>query len=203
MTKNKLSHETAQRLILGSSSPFRKELLSRLGLIFDTESPDIDESQQSEETASQLVERLSIDKAKKIAETHKDALIIGSDQVAIIDELILGKPGTIENAQQQLKNASGKTVKFLTGLCLLNARTGRYQVDIVPYFVHFRDLTDSQIKAYVEKEQPLNCAGSFKSEALGVALFQKMSGEDPTALIGLPLIRLVSMLKQENVEVLT
>lgn len=207
MNKNSLSDQlldnTGMQLILGSSSPFRKELLARLGVSFTTESPDIDESRHTDETAEQLVKRLSIEKTGAIGSNHGNALIIGSDQVAIIDDEILGKPGTVEKAEAQLQKASGKTVMLLTGLCLLNSRSGKYLVDIVPYSVHFRDLTSDQIKAYVEKERPLNCAGSFKSEGLGVALFQKMEGEDPTALIGLPLIRLVSMLKEEGIEILS
>ncbi len=207
MIKNNLSGQPSLRLILGSSSPFRKELLARLGVDFTTESPEIDESRQPNETADHLVKRLSIEKAKTIATTlserHENALIIGSDQVSIIDDEILGKPGTIEKAEEQLRKASGKTVSFLTGLCLLNSRSGEHQVDIIRYSVQFRDLTADQIKAYVEKDQPLNCAGSFKSEGLGVALFQKMEGEDPTALIGLPLIRLVSMLQEEGIEILS
>ncbi len=206
MNKNKLSGDLTRKpslpLILGSSSPFRKELLGRLGIYFTTESPEIDESGQINETADQLVKRLSLEKATAIAERHENALIIGSDQVAVIDGEILGKPGTVEKAHDQLKMASGRHVTFLTGLCLFNSKTAHSQVDLVPYSVYFRNLTTEQIRAYVEKEQPLNCAGSFKSEGLGVALFQKMEGEDPTALIGLPLIRLVSMLKEEGVEIL-
>ncbi len=207
MNKNNLSDQlldnTGLPLILGSSSPFRKELLDRLGINFITESPEIDESRRPNESADQLVKRLSLEKAGAIAEKYENALIIGSDQVAIIDEEILGKPGSIEKACDQLKMASGRHVTFLTGLCLLNSKTGHSQIDLVPYFVYFRDLTEEQIKAYVEKEQPLNCAGSFKSEGMGVALFQKMEGEDPTALIGLPLIRLVSMLQEEGIEILS
>ena len=207
MNKNRLSHEVTLPLILGSSSPFRKELLERLDINFTTESPEIDETRKLGEAADQLVKRLSLAKAKVIAanftDRHENALIIGSDQVAVIGEEVLGKPGTIQNAQEQLMKASGQRVTFLTGLCLLNSESGRHQVDIVPYSVYFRELTAEQIKVYLKKEQPLNCAGSFKSEGLGVALFQKMEGEDPTALIGLPLIRLVSMLKEEGVEILS
>ncbi len=207
MNKNSLSDQlldnTSLPLILGSSSPFRKELLERLGVDFITESPEIDESRRPNESANQLVKRLSLEKAGAIAEKYENALIIGSDQVAVIEGKILGKPGSVEKACDQLKMASGRHVTFLTGLCLLNSKTGHSQVDLVPYSVYFRDLTEDQIKTYVEKEQPLNCAGSFKSEGLGVALFQKMEGEDPTALIGLPLIRLVSMLQEEGIEILS
>ena len=203
MNKNNLSNNTRPSLILGSSSPFRRELLERLGVDFTTESPEIDEVRRKDESADQLVERLSLEKAKAVAKKYDNALIIGSDQVAVIGTEILGKPKSVQKAQEQLTMASGRYVTFLTGLCLLNSETGDYQSDIVPYSVYFRDLTPDQIKAYVEKEQPLNCAGSFKSEGLGVALFRKMEGEDPTALIGLPLIRLVSMLNIEGIEILS
>lgn len=192
-----------QELILGSSSPFRKELLARLAIPFITKPPDIDESSRDNETPQQLVERLAISKAEAIVKTHPQALIIGSDQVAVINDNILSKPGTREKACEQLSQASGQCVTFYTGLCLLNAQNNQYQVDVVPYSVTFRELTQAQIEAYVEMEKPLNCAGSFKSEGLGVALFEKMEGDDPTALIGLPLIRLVSMLNNAGVEVLS
>ncbi len=203
MNKNKSPHDTAPSLILGSSSPFRKALLKRLGVAFITESPEIDETRRPGEAADQLVQRLSIEKANAIGERHKNAFIIGSDQVAVINNEILGKPGTIDKAEKQLQKARGRCITFLTGVCLLNSRSGHYQVDIVPYSVYFRELTDEQIKVYIEKEQPLNCAGSFKSEGLGITLFKKMEGEDPTALIGLPLIRLVSMLNNEGFDVLS
>lgn len=195
--------KTDRTLILGSSSPFRRELLERLSLDFTTESPEIDESRKSNEDAEQLVKRLSYEKAKVIAEKNENSLVIGSDQVAVNGDQILGKPRTDQKACQQLQQASGKCVTFLTGLCLFNSNTDQFQLDVIPYSVYFRDLTDDQIRAYVEKEQPLNCAGSFKSEGLGVSLFEKMEGEDPTALIGLPLIRLISMLKNEGIEVLS
>lgn len=195
--------KTDRTLILGSSSPFRRELLERLSLDFTTESPEIDESRKSNEDAEQLVKRLSYEKAKVIAEKNPNSLVIGSDQVAVNGDQILGKPETDQKACEQLQQASGKCVTFLTGLCLYNSNTGQFQLDFVPYSVYFRELTDDQIATYVEMEQPLNCAGSFKSEGLGVALFEKMGGEDPTSLIGLPLIRLISMLKNEGVEVLS
>lgn len=207
MNKNKPTTETIKKsdrtLILGSSSPYRRELLERLGLNFTTDSPNIDESRMPGESAEQLVKRLSYEKAKVIASKFDHALVIGSDQVAVNGDQILGKPGNEQKACEQLQQASGKCVTFLTGLCLFDSETDQFQLDVVPYSVYFRELTDDQIRTYVEREQPLNCAGSFKSEGLGVSLFEKMEGEDPTALIGLPLIRLITMLKNEGVEVLS
>ena len=186
-------------LVLGSSSPFRRELLDRLGLAFECHSPDIDESSRPGETPRDLVARLSQAKARAVAATWPQALIIGSDQVAVIDDAILGKPGSHERAGEQLARLSGRKVTFLTGLCLYNSESDRVQLDVVPYCVEFRDLTPAQIERYLQREQPYNCAGSFRSEALGVTLFRRMQGDDPNALIGLPLIRLVDMLAEEGV----
>jgi len=187
-------NDTIPQLILGSTSPFRRELLQRLGIPFETAAPDIDESHLPHETPEDLVERLAIAKARAVAKPFSDALIIGSDQVAVLDNDILGKPGNHEAAIKQLTRASGRNVRFLTGLCLFNCKTGEYQVDVVPFEVVFRELTSEQIERYLQREQPYNCAGSFKSEALGITLFAAMRGDDPTSLIGLPLIRLTSML---------
>lgn len=140
--------------------------------------------------------------AKAIASKFNDALVIGSDQVSVINDEIIGKPHTHENAIKQLQNASGKTVTFYTGLCLYNAVTKQYQSDVVPFKVVFRQLSDQQIERYLKKEQPYNCAGSFKSESLGIVLFEKLQGEDPNTLMGLPLIRLVKMLEQEKFNIL-
>ncbi|MCG7967097.1 MAG: Maf-like protein [Candidatus Thiodiazotropha taylori] len=189
-------------LVLASSSPFRRELLSRLGLEFSTSSPDVDESRLNNESAEALVQRLSKLKAMAVAETHPEALIIGSDQVATVDETILGKPGKHEKAVEQLLNASGKRVTFYTGLTLYNSKTGQEQSCCEPFHVHFRTLTQSEIENYLLKEQPYNCAGSFKSEGLGITLFESMEGTDPNALIGLPLIRLITMLRKEGVNIL-
>ena len=189
------------KLVLASTSPFRKELLQRLDIPFDTASPDIDESAQPGETPEQLVARLSEQKAKAVAEQFPDALVIGSDQVATLDDNIIGKPGNHENAVKQLKNASGRNVVFFTGLCLLNTRTGNTQIEVAPFSVTFRNLSEQKIDSYLKKEQPYNCAGSFKSEGLGIILFDKMEGDDPNSLIGLPLIHLVSMLKNEGINV--
>ena len=190
-----------QKLILGSTSPFRKELLSRLQVDFTTASPEIDESQDKGETPEQLVTRLAQQKARAVAHNHPDALIIGSDQVATIEGRILGKPGDRENAIEQLMLASGKRVAFYTGLCLLNSASGHIQCCCEPFYVHFRQLGQKQIERYLDIEQPYICAGSFKSEGLGIALFSKLEGDDPNALIGLPLIRLVAMLENEGISV--
>jgi septum formation protein len=188
-------------LILGSTSPFRAEILQKLCISFDTAAPDINESPLANESPSELVERLSVCKAKKVAETHPAALIVGSDQVACVDQQILGKPHTHENAIEQLRFLSGKIVSFHTGLCLFNSESGNTQSTVEVFKVYFRALTDDQIERYLRNEQPYNCAGSFKSEALGVSLFKKLEGDDPNTLIGLPLIRLVEFLSNEGLQV--
>ena len=190
------------RLVLASTSPFRKLLLQQLGLEFTTAAPDIDESALPGEKPPELVTRLAEQKARAVAETHPEALIIGSDQVACVNGSILGKPGSRAKAISQLQLASGKRVSFYTGLCLLNSKTGAGQTVCEPFHVHFRSLARDQIERYLNAEQPYNCAGSFKSEGLGIALFERLEGDDPNALIGLPLIRLVSMLAQEGCRVL-
>ena len=191
-----------QQLILGSSSPFRAELLEKLNLTFTQVSPDIDETPAAGETPTQLVKRLASSKALEIAKTHPEALIIGSDQVAVIDNDILGKPGNHQNAMAQLKRASGQDVTFLTGLALYNAKNQHMQSAVEPFTVHFRELSESQIDFYLKKEQPYQCAGSFKSEGFGISLFSKLVGDDPNTLIGLPLIRLIDMLNHEHIDVL-
>lgn len=191
-----------QQLILGSSSPFRAELLAKLGLPFDAISPDIDEQALPRENASQLVLRLSEQKAQTIAIDNPNALIIGSDQVAVLEGKILGKPGNHNNAVQQLQAASGKTVQFLTGLALLNSKTGEMQSIVEPFEVSFKVLTFEQIDFYLKQETPYQCAGSFKSEGFGISLFSKLSGDDPNSLIGLPLIRLIHMLQEQGINVL-
>lgn len=191
-----------QQLILGSSSPFRAELLAKLGLPFDAMSPDIDEQALPGESASQLVLRLSEQKAQAIAIDNPNALIIGSDQVAVLEGEILGKPGNHTNAVQQLQAASGKTVQFLTGLALFNSKTGGMQSIVEPFEVSFKTLTFEQIDFYLKQETPYQCAGSFKSEGFGISLFSKLNGDDPNSLIGLPLIRLISMLQKQGIDVL-
>ncbi len=192
------------KIILASTSPFRKEILSRLGLPFpfETCSPDVNEVALADESAEALVARLAEAKARMIATQYKDALVIGSDQVAVLDGVILGKPGHHEKAIEQLTQASGKSVIFYTGLCLINSSSGNTQVEVVPFEVVFRYLSEQQIENYLQREQPYNCAGSFKSEGLGISLFEKLHGDDPNALIGLPLIRLVHMLENEGVEII-
>ncbi len=187
-------------LLLASSSPYRRELLDRLRLPFVCASPDIDESRRPNEPAVDLVTRLAREKAMALAERFPDHLIIGSDQVAVLGEQILGKPHTFERALEQLKASSGNSVSFLTGLALFNSRTGQCQVDCVPFTVHMRQLDDARISRYLHAEQPYDCAGSFKAEGLGVSLFRSTEGADATSLIGLPLIRLVDMLMNEGIE---
>ena len=190
------------QIILGSTSPYRKELLGRLGLAFESAAPDIDETRLTDEMPQALVARLAEEKAKAVAENYADSLIIGSDQVAVLNNEVLGKPGNHEKAVSQLEKASGETVTFYTGLCLYNTATKNLQLDVVPFNVVFRKLTRDQIEQYLKAEQPYNCAGSFKSEGLGVVLFERLEGEDPSALIGLPLIRLCRMLEQEGVKII-
>lgn len=185
-------------LLLASSSPYRRELLERLRLPFVCQSPDIDESHRPGESAIDLVKRLSSEKAQALVSAWPDHLIIGSDQVAVLDGQILGKPHTFERAREQLKAASGASVSFLTGLTLLNSNTGQWQTDCVPFIVHMRNLTQDSIERYLHAEQPYDCAGSFKAEGLGVSLFRSTEGSDATSLIGLPLIRLIDMLIKEG-----
>ncbi len=198
MTENITSSKP--QIVLGSTSPYRRELLLRLGLVFTTASPDIDESPEPNEQPEALVRRLAKLKASAVADDYSNALIIGSDQVAVIDGKILGKPGNHERAVEQLTLVSGKKVTFYTGLCLLNSMTGNLQVCCEPFYVHFRDLGNAEIENYLAREKPYNCAGSFKSEGLGISLFRKMEGDDPNSLIGLPLIRLVELLKNEGID---
>ncbi|SOS33147.1 Maf-like protein [Pseudomonas syringae group genomosp. 3] len=188
-------------LLLASSSPYRRELLARLRLPFTCKSPDIDESHRPGEAAHDLVQRLARGKAQALAGEYPGHLIIGSDQVAVLDGQILGKPHTFERAREQLTAASGSRVTFLTGLALLNSSTGECQVDCVPFTVHMRELDQASIERYLRTEEPYDCAGSFKAEGLGVSLFRSTEGADATSLIGLPLIRLVDMLIKEGVSV--
>ncbi|QLF93030.1 septum formation inhibitor Maf [Pseudomonas sp. ABC1] len=190
-----------RNILLASSSRYRHELLQRLRLPFESAAPDIDESPRTEESARDLVMRLAREKAQALAGNHRDHLIIGSDQVAVLGERILGKPHTFERACEQLKAASGRSVSFLTGLALLDSHTGRLQLDCIPFTVHFRELSDTSIERYLLAEQPYDCAGSFKSEGLGISLFRKTEGEDATSLVGLPLIRLVDMLLNEGIQI--
>lgn len=189
-------------LVLASTSPYRHELLAKLGLPFQVAAPEVDEGALPGESAEALVRRLAEAKARAVAAKHPGALVIGSDQVAVLEGQVLGKPGDHARATAQLRAASGKAVQFLTGLCLFDGRNGTTQVDLVLFGVVFRTLSDAQIEGYLLREQPYNCAGSFKSEGLGIALFERLEGDDPNALIGLPLIRLVDMLAKTGVPVL-
>ncbi len=193
---------TNPQIVLASTSPFRRELLTRLGLPFEITNPATDETALPGETPEATSLRLSEAKARAVAEQFPYALIIGSDQVACLDGQIFGKPGSHDKAVKQLQTMRGRTVNFYTGLCLLNARTGKAHVRGVPTLVTFRDLTDDEIENYLRKEQPYNCAGSAKSEGLGIAIIAKMEGEDPNALIGLPLIALCDLLKEEKIKVI-
>jgi len=187
-------------LVLASTSPYRKALLEQLQLRFDCARPEADETPIEGEKVEDMVVRLAELKARAVQKDYPDALIIGSDQSAELNGSILTKPGNRENAIRQLQAASGQRITFHTGLCLLNTVTDEALLDVIPYTVKFRELGDQQIERYLQHDQPYHCAGSFKSEGLGITLFEYMEGSDPTALIGLPLIRLTSMLAQSGVE---
>lgn len=189
-----------QPLVLASSSRYRRELLQKLGLNFITASPDIDETPLPNETAHQLTARLAEAKAIALTKTHPDALIIGSDQVCSFQGQILGKSCNRENALAQLSLLNGQSACFMTGLCLFNAATGHKQTLVDEFWVHFRQLTPAQIEFYIDNEQPFDCAGSFKSEGLGITLFKRLEGDDPNSLVGLPLIRLSEMLRKEGMD---
>ena len=194
-------------LILASSSPFRKAILEKLRIDFKAAAPNINERRKNGESPFNLVNRLSKEKALEVAKSHS-GLIIASDQVATLgngnneDDEIFTKPGSHENAFLQLKKSSGKTITFLTGLALLNTETLKIQTHVELFKVTFKQLSDNQILSYLNKEDVLNCAGSFKSEGLGIVLFSSMEGNDPNSLIGLPTIQLIKMLAKENVHIL-
>lgn len=190
-------------LILASSSQYRRKVLQKLHIPFECISPDIDETPLAIESPEQTSLRLAESKARKVAESQPHALIIGCDQVATVDGLQIGKPGNHENAVKQLRMLSGKEVVFHSALCLYDSGNQHMQSTIVPYFVKFKTLTPQQIETYLRLEQPYDCAGSAKSEGMGIALLEYMRGDDPNALIGLPLIALVNMLKQAGVDVLS
>jgi len=192
----------SQPLVLASTSVYRRELLERLQIPFQTAVPDVDEMPLSGETAKQTSWRLSRGKAQAVAAHYPDALIIGSDQVALLDGQQMGKPLTHDNAVIQLRAMRGKTVIFFTALTLLNARSGEMQTEVAENRVSFRELSDDEIESYLRKEQPYHCAGSAKSEGLGIALISQMEGNDPNALVGLPLILLVGMLKKQGVPII-
>ncbi len=187
-------------LILASTSPYRRALLERLRLPFSTSKPGVDETRLPNESAEQMVCRLAQAKAEAVAFEYPEAWVIGSDQCAVLDEHILGKPGTHARAFEQLEAASGKQVVFHTGLCVMRRASGFMRVVNVPFSVHFRELTTCEIEHYLQREQPYDCAGSFKSEGLGITLFESMQGDDPTSLIGLPLIALCAMLREAGLD---
>lgn len=193
---------TARPLILASSSRYRRALLERLGIPFTTCTPNVDEAAHSNERPADTALRLAVAKARAVAVSNHTALIIGSDQVADLNGTALGKPGDHPRAVLQLRALRGQSVVFHTALCLLDAASGRYQLESVPSTVRFRDLGDAQIDNYLRREQPYDCAGSAKIEALGVALVHHIDSSDPTALIGLPLMALVTMLQREQIEVI-
>jgi septum formation protein len=191
------------RLVLASTSPYRRDLLARLGIPFETAAPDVDETPLPGESPDDTAMRLSQLKARAVAVKFPDALIIGSDQVALLGGRQLGKPGSHDNAVEQLRAMRGRTLEFHTALTLLNARTGHAQTANVPVRLVMRDYSDAQIEAYLRKDQPYNCCGSARSESLGIALIARFETEDPNALVGLPLIKLTEMLANEGVDVLT
>lgn len=192
----------SRTIVLGSTSPFRKALLQKLNIPFECAKPNIDETAHKGENPVELVERLAIEKAQAISD-FPDALIIGSDQVALCGDEILGKPHNFDNAVKQLTKFSGKAVTFYTGLCVLDSSTNKVHSLVESFTVHFNKLSQNEIENYIKAEEPYNCAGSFKSEGLGICLFKKLEGDDPNALIGLPLIKLVSLFKQHNFDVLS
>ena len=191
-----------RKLVLGSTSPFRKEILTKLNLAFECAKPNIDETPFKSESPIALVERLAIEKAHAVAEQFPDALIIGSDQVAMHNNTILGKPHTHDNAIKQLTSFSGNKVTFYTGLCVYDSASKQQLSLVEPFNVHFKQLTTDAINNYLLAEKPYQCAGSFKSEGLGICLFEKLSGDDPNTLIGLPLIKLTAMLNELGLNVL-
>jgi len=191
------------KIVLASSSNYRKKLLLPLIPNLICISPNIDESFKTGESATKYVKRLAYEKAAAIATEQNHALVIGSDQCAVLEGKIISKPGNYEKATTQLLVSSGKNVTFYTGLCVINTDTNSLQVICETFEVQFRKLTYSQIKSYLVKDQPYDCTGSFKAEGLGISLFEKMQGDDPNTLIGLPLIKLTSMLKAEDYDVIT
>lgn len=196
-------HPTPTALYLASTSPYRRQLLAKLTPHFTAIKPHVDETPLPGEDANSLVSRLAQAKAQAVGATLTEGLVIGSDQVAVFNGQIIGKPHTEQNAIAQLRQFSGHSVTFLTGLALVNAASGNCQLVVEPFTVHFRSLSAAEIRAYVTREQPLDCAGSFKSEGLGISLFSALEGEDPNSLIGLPLIKLLQLLRNEGLNLLT
>ncbi len=191
-----------RQLILGSTSPYRRELLSRLKLPFDVIAPQVDETPLVHELPRDLANRLALAKARAVAKMHPSAVVIGSDQVADLNGEPLGKPGTHARAVAQLQRMRGKTVVFQTALAVICLDSGFEQLDLAAVSVRFRDLTDAEIESYLQVEKPYDCAGSAKSEGLGIALLDSIDSDDPTALVGLPLIRTCRMIRAAGIHVL-
>lgn len=189
------------QLVLASTSPYRQQLLNKLAVPFITASPDFDETPLNNESPTQLVTRLAEGKARSCT-IDRPSLVIGSDQVCVIDNMIIGKPLTRENAIAQLTQQSGRSITFYTGLAVHNTASNETQTRVDTFTVHFRTLTQQQIENYVDKEQPFYCAGSFKSEGLGISLFERLEGKDPNTLVGLPLIDLIDMLSEQGLNIL-
>lgn len=192
---------SAPSLALASGSRYRQALLAKLGLEFEAIAPEIDETPKAGESPIELAARLSFEKAAALFGRYPDRLIVGSDQVAVLDGVQLRKPGGRERAVEQLRAASGRIVEFHTGVCVSNAATGESVCEIDLARVHFRRLSDDRIARYVDREPAFDCAGAFKSEGLGIALFEKIDAEDPNALVGLPLIRLIRLLERFGVSI--
>ena len=192
----------APRIVLASTSKYRRELLARLGLAFEVAAPQVDEAALEHELPQQTAARLAQAKARAVAARFPGAIIIGSDQVAVLGEMTLGKPGNHANALQQLRAMRGKEVVFHTGLCVFNTANEEEQTRVVPFYVRLREYSDAQIARYLAREQPFDCAGSARSEGLGITLIAAMRGDDPNALIGLPLIALTEMLAAQGVSIL-
>ena len=197
-----MSEITQRKLILGSTSPYRRELLARLRIPFEVAAPDVDETPQAQETPQQLACRLAMSKARAVAAQFPSSVVIGSDQVADLQGQSLGKPGNHANAVLQLQKMRGQTVIFQTAVAVVCAQTKFAQMDLAQVKVKFRDLTDAQIEAYLQAETPYDCAGSAKSEGLGIVLLDAIDNDDPTALVGLPLIRTCRMLEAAGISLL-
>lgn len=195
MTSTQVHIDPQPQIVLASSSRYRFELLQRLRTPFIVDRPQIDEQRHNEENALTLALRLALSKAQVVAERHENALVIGSDQVVLHQDQLLGKPGNFENALIQLKSMQGSTVLFHTAVCLWDTRTQTYQLQNVPTRVRFRQLSENELIHYLNAEQPFDCAGSAKSEGLGITLIENIYGDDPHALIGLPLIALTTMFR--------
>lgn len=203
MTANPSSlPRTGRAVVLGSTSRYRRELLARLNLPFEVDAPDVDETPNTGESPRDLALRLALAKARAVAARHPDAVVIGSDQVADLAGQPLGKPGEHARAVQQLRQMRGQTVVFQTALAVVCLATGFEQVDLAAVRVKFRDLSDEEIENYLQVEKPYDCAGSAKSEGLGIALLEAIDNDDPTALVGLPLIRTTRMLRAAGVKLL-